>query len=368
MSPDPVVLEWDVTAVAWTDSRSALPPARQTHIDDREGVGYRPGGMDRRRFLFSSLAALAVPTPAGAQALPARRIGVLLVGLSTESKEAQSFRRGLREAGYIEGQNVVVEWRTANGNYDRVPDLVADLLRRRVDVIVQDSTVGTQITMRSTSTIPIVMALGVDPVGSGLVKTLARPGGNVTGLSMMTTELNGKRLQLLKELVPRLARVSVLWNPDHPFHSNVIADLKAIGPTMSLDLSFVALRTAEQFAGAFANIGGAHAQALYVVEDPIFFANRVPLMQLASKARLPMIHELRRWPVEGSVVSYGPDLYDLFRRAASYVDRILKGARPDDLPVEQPTKFELVLNLKTARGLGLTPPPALLARADQIIE
>jgi putative ABC transport system substrate-binding protein len=326
--------------------------------------------MDRRRFLLTSLAsALAAPRPGGAeQAAQHRRIGVLLVGLSTESKEAHSFRQGLRDAGYAEGKNVVIEWRTANGDYGRVPELVADLIRRRVDVIVQDSTVGTQATMHSTSAIPIVMALVVDPVASGLVNSLARPGGNVTGLSMMTTELNGKRLQLLKELVPRLARVSVLWNPDHPFHSKVVADLKAIARSLSLDLTFAGVRTAGHLVGAFADIGGAHAQALYVVEDPMFFANRASLLELASKARLPMIHELRRWPVEGSVISYGPDLYDLFRRAAIYVDKILKGAKPGDLPVEQPTKFELVINLKTAKVLGLAPPPSLLARADQIIE
>jgi len=240
-------------------------------------------------------------------------------------------------------------------------------VRHRVDVIVLDSTVATQVAMRSTSTIPIVMALVVDPVGSGLVQSLPHPGGNVTGLSMMTTELNGKRLQLLKEVVPRLARVAVLWNPDHPFHSKVVEDLKVIGPSLSLGLSFVGVRTAEQFPRGFSDIGRAHAQALYVVDDPIFFAHRVLLLQLALKARLPSIHELRRWPVEGSLMSYGPDLYDLFRRAATYVDRIFKGAQPIDLPVEQPTKFELVINVSTAKALRLTIPPSLLARADQVV-
>jgi putative ABC transport system substrate-binding protein len=309
------------------------------------------------------------PLAAEAQSVgKAQRIGVLLVGLSPESKQAQHFRQGLRDAGYSEGHNVVIEWRSAKGDYDRVPELVADLVQSKVDVIVMDSTVATQVAKRSTSTIPIVMALVVDPVGSGLVKSLARPGGNVTGLSMMTTELNAKRLQLLKEVIPRLARVAVLWNPDHPFHSTVVADLKVIAPSLSMELSFVGVRTPEQFGSAFSDVGRVHAQALYVVEDPIFFAHRMVLFKLASKARLPTIHELRRFPEQGALMSYGPDLHDLFYRAATYVDRILKGAKPADLPVEQPTKFELVINLKTAKALGLTIPQSLLLRADHVIE
>ena len=309
--------------------------------------------------------------PLGAQAQPAaspRRVGVLLVGLSPESEQAQHFRQGLRDAGYSEGRNVVIEWRSAKGDYDRVPQLVADLVQSKVDVIVVDSTVATQVAMRSTSTIPIVMALVVDPVGSGLVKSLAHPGGNVTGLSMMTTELNSKRLQLLKEVIPRLARVAVLWNPDHPFHSKVVADLKMIAPSLSIELSFLGVRTPEQFGPAFSDVSRAKAQALYVVEDPIFFAHRMTFFKLTSKARLPTIHELRRWPEQGALMSYGPDLHNLFYRAATYVDRILKGTRPADLPVEQPNKFELVINLKAAKTLGLTIPPLLLSRADEVIQ
>jgi putative ABC transport system substrate-binding protein len=324
----------------------------------------------RRREVITLLGgAAAWPLVArGQQAASPRSIGVLLVGLSPESKQAQHFRQGLQDAGYSEGRNVVIEWRSARGNYDRVPGLVADLVQRRVDVIVLDSTVATQVAQRSTSTIPIVMALVVDPVGSGLVNSLARPGGNVTGLSMMTTELNSKRLQLLKEVVPRLTRAAVLWNPDHPFHAQVVEDLKGIAPSLSMDLSSVGVRTPEQFGPAFADITHAQAQALYVVEDPIFFAHRTTLLQLASIARLPTIHELRRFPEAGALMSYGPDLHDLFRRAAIYVDRIFKGARPADLPIEQPTKFEFVINLKTAKNLDLDVPPMLLARADEVIE
>jgi ABC-type uncharacterized transport system substrate-binding protein len=213
---------------------------------------------------------LLVPLAMDAQQSTLRqRIGVLLVGLSPDSKEAHSFRRGLRDAGYFEAKNVVVEWRFAQGDYNRVPGLVQDLIRSRVDVIVLDSTVATQVAMRATTTIPIVMALVVDPVGSGLVKSLPHPGGNVTGLSMMTTELNAKRLQLLKEVVPRLRRVGVLWNPDHPFHAKVVEDLKLIAPSLSLDLSFAGVRTSEQLGLAFADLGRGRAEALYVVREPV---------------------------------------------------------------------------------------------------
>ena len=326
--------------------------------------------MKRRAFITLLGGAAAWPLAAHAQqqVTSPRRIGVLLVGLSPESKEAKQFRLGLRDAGYSEGRDVVIEWRSANGDYDRVPELVADLIRNKMDVIVQDSTIGTDVTKRATSTIPIVMALVLDPIGSGLVGNLAHPVGNVTGLSMMATELYPKRLQLLKEVNPQLTRVAVFWNPDHPFHAKAVEILKAIAPSLSLELSFMGVRTPEQFGPAFSDVSLAKAQALYVVEDPIFFAHRMPLLKLASSARLPTIHETRRFPEAGALMSYGPDLYDLFRRAAIYVDRILKGAKPADLPVEQPTKFELVINLKTAKALGLEISDRLLALSDEVIE
>jgi putative tryptophan/tyrosine transport system substrate-binding protein len=327
--------------------------------------------MNRREFitlLGGAVAAWPLAAAAQQQATSPRRIGVLLVGLSPESKEAKQFRLGLRDAGYSEGRDVVIEWRSANGDYDRVPELVADLIRNKMEVIVQDSTIGTDVTKRATSTIPIVMALVLDPIGSGLVGNLAHPDGNVTGLSMMATELYPKRLQLLKEVNPQLTRVAVFWNPDHPFHAKAIEILKAIASSLSLELSFMGVRTPEQFGPAFSDVSLAKAQALYVVEDPIFFAHRMPLLKLASSARLPTIHETRRFPEAGALMSYGPDLYDLFRRAAIYVDRILKGAKPADLPVEQPTKFELVINLQTAKALGLEIPDRLLALSDEVIE
>jgi putative tryptophan/tyrosine transport system substrate-binding protein len=326
--------------------------------------------MRRRDFIAGLGGAAACPFAARAQLGMSRtpRVGVLLVGLSPESKEAKYFRLGLRDAGYFEGRNVIIEWRTARGDYDLVPGLVADLIGNKVDVIVMDSTVATEIAKRSTSTIPIIMALVVDPVGSGLVETLARPGGNVTGMSMMTSDLNSKRLQLLKEVTPQLQRAAVLWNPDHPFHSKVVQDLTAVAPALSIELSAVGARTPEQFDQAFSDVSGARAQALYVVEDPIFFAHRTKLLSLASTAGLPTIHELRRFPEAGALMSYGPHLHELFGRAANYVDRILRGANPADLPVEQATRFELVINLKTAKALGLTVPETLLAISDDVIE
>ena len=327
--------------------------------------------MKRREFI-TLLGGAAAAWSLGARAQQAglpRRVGVLLVGFSSDSKAAQHFRQGLREAGYLEGRDVIIEWRTADGDYSRVPELIEDLIQRRVEVIVQDSTIGTQVAMRATSTIPIVMALVLDPVGSGLVKSLAHPGGNVTGLSMMTTvDLNSKRLELMKEMIPSLDRVAVMWNPDHPLHGKAVEELKGIAPRLSIDLSFVGVQRPEQFPAAFSDIGRTKVQALYIIDDPLFFANRTALLQLASAARLPTIHDLRRFPEVGALMSYGPDVYDLFRRSATYVARIFKGATPAELPVEQPTKFELVINFKTAKMLGLIVPPALLTMADEVIE
>jgi putative ABC transport system substrate-binding protein len=325
--------------------------------------------MKRRDFIVLASGAMAWPLAARAQTRSTRRIGVLLVGFSPDSKAAQSFRQGLREAGYVEGRGVAIEWRAANGDYSRVPALIEDLIQKNVEVIVHDSTVGTAAAKRATSTIPNVMALVLDPVGSGLVKSLANPGGNVTGLSMMTTlDLNSKRLQLLKEMTPGLTRASVIWNPDHPLHVRAVEELKSIAPRLSIGLSFMAVRTRDELAPAFSDVKQAGAQAVYVIDDPIFFTHRTTLLELATTARLPTIHDLRRFPEVGALMSYGPDVYDLFRRSAFYVDRILKGAKPTELPVEQPTKFELVVNQRTAKALGLEVPLTILYRADEVIE
>jgi putative ABC transport system substrate-binding protein len=324
-----------------------------------------------RGLLAFALAALAAcPGPFGLlnaadapQPPSPRRIGVLLGGISPESKEAQQFRQGLLDAGYAEGRDVVIEWRWTSGDYARAPALVAGLIQRKVEVIVVTSTPAAQAAKRATSTIPIVMALVADPVGSGLVASLAHPGGNVTGLSLMTTDLSAKRLELLKEAIPRVARVAVLWNPDTPYHPKVIEELKAAAPSLSIELNFVSARTPEEFGSAFSAISRAHAQALYVVESAFFFAHRTTLLKLASKARLPVIYGEKHF----GLMSYGANWDDLLRRSAGYVDKILKGAKPGDLPIEQPNKFELVVNLKTAKALGITIPQSILLQADEVI-
>jgi putative ABC transport system substrate-binding protein len=329
----------------------------------------RPALINRRRFACAmAVSLLSLPRAVSAQRSAPRRIGFLLVGLTPESNAAQRFREGLRDAGYSEGRDVVIEWRSAKGDYDLVRGLVAEFIGTKVDVIVVDSTVAARVAKQSTPTIAVLMALVLDPVGTGLVNSLAQPDGNVTGLSMMTTELKAKRLQLLKEAIPALGRLAVLWNPDHPFHAKVGDDLKAIAPTLSIQLTFLSVRNPDQFEVAFSDAVRARAQALYVVDAPIFFAHRDTLFRLATKSRLPTLHELSRLLEYGGLMSYGPDILDLFCRAAGYVDRILKGARPADLPVEQPRKFELVVNLRTARALGLTITQSVLARADRIIE
>ena len=325
-----------------------------------------------RRAFVSSLAALAaspanvfIPQSAYAQqpASP-RRIGALLVAFSPESKEVQEFRQALREAGYAEGRDVVIEWRF---DYNRIPESVDDLVQRKVEVIVVTSTLPAQAVKRATSTIPIVLAVVADPVGSGLVTNLSHPGGNVTGLSLMMADLTSKRLQLLKETLPRLTRVAVLWNPDTPYHTKVIQDLKAVAPSLSIKLSFVAAQAPEQFGSAFSAVTGARAQALYVIEDPVFYNRRMTLITLASKARLPIIYWVKEFAEAGGLMSYGANYSDLMRQSVRYVDKILKGAKPGDLPIEQPTKIEFVVNLKTAKALGITIPQSILVRADEVI-
>jgi putative ABC transport system substrate-binding protein len=317
--------------------------------------------------LVACLGLFGVASADAQQSASPRVIGVLLVEFLLESKEAQAFRQGLRDAGYAEGRQVVIVWRSANGDYARIPELAADLVQRKVDVIVVDSTPGAQAVKRATSTIPIVMAVIGDPVGSSLVSNLAHPGGNVTGFSVLAAELSAKRLQLFKETIPRLTRVAALWNPDTQWHAKAVEDLKAVAPSLSIELSFVSVRTPEEFSPAFSAARRAHAQALYVLSDALFGIHRKTLIKLASKARLPDIYAERHFPDEGGLMSYGANYEDMFRRAAGYVDKILKGAKPGDLPIEQPTKLELVVNLKTAKALGLTIPQSILLQADEVI-
>jgi len=312
--------------------------------------------------LFSLTGAADAQQPAAA-----RHIGVLLVLLSPDGKEAQAFRQGLQEAGYAEGRDVVIEWRSANGDYAKVPLLATELVQGKVDVIVADTTFANQAVKRVTSTVSIVMTLVADPVGSGLVTNLAHPGGNVTGLSIMLAELSAKRLQLLKEAIPRLSRVAVLWNPATPYQPKAVEDLKAVAPSLAIELSLVGVRTPEQFGAAFSALRRAHAQALYVLDAPLFFTHRATLVAMASKARLPVISGEKPFADAGGLMTYGVDYADQMHRAVEYVDRILKGSKAGDLPIEQPTKFELVINLKTAKALGITIPESIQLRADEVI-
>jgi putative ABC transport system substrate-binding protein len=329
--------------------------------------------MIRDLRLFALAALIACPGPFGLasaadaqQPASPRRIGVLL-GAESSIERLEQLRQGLADSGYAEGRDVVIEWRSAEGDYARLPELAADLVQTKVEVIVVTTTPAAQAIKRATSTIPIVMALVADPVGSGLVTSLAHPGGNITGLSMMLVDLTAKRLQLLKEAVPGVARVAVFWNPSMPWHSKAIADLKAAAPSLAIELSFVSARSPEEFGPAFSAVSRAHAQALYLLEAPLFLTHRATLLRLVSKARLPAIYGERRWGDEGGLISYGANYVSLVRQSAGYVDKILKGAKPGDLPIGQPTKFDLVVNLKTAKALGITIPESVLLQSDDVI-
>jgi len=297
-----------------------------------------------------------------------RRIGVLLVASARESKEVRNFREGLRDAGYAEGRDALIEWRSANGSNDRISELAVDLVQRDPEVIVAETTPGVRAVKQATSIIPIVMTVVSDPVGSGLVANLARPGGNVTGLSVMGSELGVKRLQLLKDTVPELSRVAVLWNPDARAQTKTIDELKQAAHSLSLQLSLVPVRAEKEIGAAFATINRTHAQAICVLSDAQLLVHRGRLLDLASKARIPAIYIERRFVDDGGLMSYGVDWAQQWRRAAGYVDKILKGTLPGDLPIEQPTKLEFVVNLGAAKAIGLVIPESVLLRADDIIK
>ncbi len=296
-------------------------------------------------------------------------VGVLTVAAGPDDPIVEALRQGLRDLGYVEGRNIRIEFRTAQDHRDRLPGLAEELARLNADVVVVTSTLAAQALRRATSTIPIVIAL-FDPVASGLVKDLAHPGGGVTGLSIMTTELSAKLLQLLKETVPRLSRVAVIWNPDTPLsrvQTKMVEELKSAAFLLSIELNFVRVRTLEELDAAFTAASSARAQALYIVDSPLFYVQRGTLTQLAARARLPAIYRMRAFADAGGLMSYGPSWLDHARRSAVYVDKILKGAKPGDLPIEQPTTFELVVNLKTAKALGITIPQSILLRADEVL-
>jgi putative ABC transport system substrate-binding protein len=323
--------------------------------------------LKRREFIaLLGGAAAAWPLVARAQQqTKIRRIGFL--GLAPEFSGVEALRAGLRDLGYIEGTNLVIEWRWAE-KVDQLPELAAELVRMNVNVIVAPSSTFVEAARQATASIPIVFTVHADPVGLGHVASLAQPSGNVTGLSMLLTELAAKGLEMMKEAVPHATRIGLLWNPTTPSHLRALKAVEGAAEKLSVELHMVAARTLEDFDGAFSAMSREAAGAFLVVASPLFVAQRVPLAELALKHRLPGMFPFKENVEAGGLMSYGADRDDLYRRAATYVDKILKGVKPADLPVEQASKYQLVINLKTAKALGLEVPPTLLARADEVIE
>ncbi len=314
------------------------------------------------------LAVLAAPLAAeGQQVGKVYRIGYLSIA-SGPSPRTEALRQGLRELGYIEGKNITIEYRFAQEKADRLHGLATELVNLKVDLIVTGGPTATRAAQQATRTLPVVMAWGGDPVEARFVASLAQPGSNITGLTSMATELGSKRLGLLKEAVPHISRVAVLWNPSHSEASASFRETEGATRALGLSLESIEVRSAADLEGAFRRAVTRHADALTVLLDPVTLLNEAKVAELAARSRIPSIFYERRFATAGGLMAYGPLDEDLHRRAAGYVDKILKGAKPADLPVEQPTKFELVINLKTAKALGLTIPPSLLQRADEIIQ
>jgi len=318
-----------------------------------------------------ALALLAAPFAAEAQpAADVPRIGVLFVGSRGDTSQTmEAFRQALRGLGYVEGRNITIEYRFAEGRLERSFDLASELARLPVDVIVAPGTALAQAARKATTTIPIVLVTAGNPVGDGLIKSFARPGGNATGLTMaVSQEMGGKLLELLKEAVPTVSRVAVLWNPLTAPNALALKETELAARALGLALQPVSARRPDEIDGAFAAMSRARADGLIVLADPVLLSVRVRIADLATRGHLPTICELREHIEAGGLMSYGPSLPDLYRRAATYVDKILKGAKPADLPVERPTKFELVINLRTAKAIGLSIPPSFLQRADHFID
>jgi len=328
--------------------------------------------MISRRAFLGTLAGslLAAPLAAEAQqAGKAFRIGVLSpVAAEPASTGIPAFRQGLRELGYVEGKNVALEIRSADGTGERLPGLAAELVGLKVDVILAASNPAIAAAQKATTSIPIVMTTATDPVAVDFVASLSRPGGNITGLTVQTPDVAGKRLQLLKEVVPNLSRVAVLWDPGYLGGRLQVNEAQAAARTLGVQLQLVEVRSPGQLDGAFAAMASDGAGAVFIAGSDMPFAHRGRIAELAAKRRLPTTCPLREWVEAGCLIGYGTSVSEQWRRAAYFVDRIRKGTKPADLPVEQPTKFELVINLKAAKALGLTIPPSLLLRADQIIE
>ena len=327
--------------------------------------------MTRRDFIVLVGGAVATwPVAARAQQqAKVPQIGFL--GNSTAALEADlvgPFRDGLRDLGYEEGRNIVIEYRWAEGNYDRFPALIVELVALKVDVIVTAGTPAALAVKNATASIPLVMVAVGDPVGTGLVASFARPGGNNTGLTSLAPELEGKRLELLREVVPKLSYIAVLWNPANAYMVTTEKEVQTAAKVLHMKVLSLGVRTPEELDTALATVLKEQPGALNVLADRLFLHNRAHIVDFAAQHRLPGVHAYRELVLAGGLMSYGPSYADMHRRAAIYVDKILKGAKPADLPVQAPTKFELVINLKTAKGLGLAVPPTLVALADEVIE
>jgi putative ABC transport system substrate-binding protein len=296
------------------------------------------------------------------------RIGFLATGSAPAVlTRVEAFRRGLRDLGYVEGKNIAIEYRYAAGKSDRLPDLAAELIHLKVDVLVAQGAPAAHAAKNATNTIPIVMGNAADPVGTGLVTSLARPGGNITGFTSLARKLGGKRLEVLKEALPRLSRLAVLANRDNPGYSAQMKEIEVAAKELRMQVQAFGVQVANDFDKAFSAMSRENVHAIIVIQSPAFSNERARLVDLAVKNGFPVMYPQSEFAQAGGLMSYGPSVPDLFRRTATYVDRILKGAKPADLPVEQPTKFEFVINLKTAKQIGLTIPPNVLARGDRVI-
>jgi putative ABC transport system substrate-binding protein len=325
----------------------------------------------RRTLLAAGLGAIAAPLAAFAQQKPPKlaRIGYLdASSASHAASRLDVLRAGLRDLGYVEGKNIVIEYRWAEGNYERLTGLAAELVHLKVDVIVAAGPPAIQHAQHATTTIPIVMLLTPDPIGSGFVSSLARPGGNVTGLSNINVDLSSKYIELLRVAVPKLSHVAVLVNRNHPNHPDMLRNVHATAKSIGVNLSSLQASTTSEIDAALGAVTRAHAGALIVLPDALFNLRASRIAELATKKRVPTMFWSRETAMVGGLMSYGQDLREQFRRSATYVDKILKGAKPADLPVEQPTKIELVINLKTAKAIGLKISQDLLFRADRVIE
>jgi len=326
--------------------------------------------MNRRKFV-TLLGGAAAAWPLAARAQQAGRLPTIgFLGATTPAGQSQltaAFVQRLRQLGWIEGHTVAIEYRWAEGRSERFAEFAAELVRLKVDVILTHNTPPVLAAKQATSVIPIVFATATDPVGTGVVASLARPGSNVTGLSTQTPDLAGKRIELLREVVPGLRRLAILANPENSYVILEVREVQAAARTLGLEVALFEIRRAEDITPAFEGLKGG-VEALYILPDPLLFTNRLRINTLALGARLPTMHGLREYVEASGLISYGPNWRDQWRRAADYIDKILRGAKPADIPVEQPTKFDLIINLTTAKALGLTVPPTLLARADEVIE